>query len=149
MLLVVFSRLPGTFVQRIRSRHCARIEPEIKVGVKMAVEQGWSRSSEAGGVQPESAPEILRIVTYFGAIDRELDRAATEERGEDSLACLELHRRWVEACSRVAALPAPSSEECRAKAQMLLRVLNVVSPNPDEREPHELLAASLARDLLD
>lgn len=61
---------------------------------------------------------------------------------------MDLHATWGDDLTRATALTAHSADGLRAKAAVLLAAMSVVV-GPDHRNaaPHELLAASLARDL--
>ena len=101
-----------------------------------------------GRISAQADAEILQLAHQFDAIDRQLDTVAQEEHAGESAGFMSLHQQWLESCSRVAALPALTSEGRQAKARMLHSVLSVVCPNPAEYQIHELLTASLVRDVL-
>lgn len=92
--------------------------------------------------------ELLRVAREFHVVNSDLDILTEHEWSEFDSTLFGLHQEWTAACSRAATLPAISVEGRKAKAGILLAVLNVVSPKAEERQPHEMLAASLARDLL-
>ena len=91
--------------------------------------------------------ELLKLAEDVFAVDRQLDELVAEDQPKD-LRFLALHKQWEQACSRVASLPASTNEGRRAKAKVLLATLDVIAPRTEERELHDELADSLARDEL-
>lgn len=92
--------------------------------------------------------DLVSLWEVFCAIDGRLnDIAASDDNTSDTI-LLELHRQWEGACTRAAVVPASTMEAQRAKASMLLQVLDVVAPTFATRGVHERLAESLARDVL-
>lgn len=101
-----------------------------------------------GAVGTNDDSELLAVAGDFRATDCCLNRVCALDTGMDEPVTAELHRKWEEYCSRAANLSASTEEGLRAKASMLLAVLEVLAPEPRQREPHERLAESLAEDLL-
>ena len=113
-----------------------------------ALAQQKEGSERAGGGSRYDTV-LLHVAREFHMLDARLDEFTAHEEQASDAAFLAVHREWLGACSRAAALPAATIEGRKAKARILLIVLNVISPNADQRQAHELLAASLARDLLE
>lgn len=91
--------------------------------------------------------ELLRACSEFRDAHAKLDRlfAFDPEQFEQQLFLL--NQCWSDACLKAASLAATTPEGRRAKAAMLLTVLDVVlGPKHGDRELHEVLATSLARD---
>lgn len=92
--------------------------------------------------------EILQVYAIFEALNEQLDRLVECDIGVPELVLRTLHGEWDQALSRATALPARTVNGQRAKATMLLAAMRVVlGTNHPDAEPHEALAASLARDL--
>lgn len=91
--------------------------------------------------------ELVKLGENFLALNDQLDCLMRAEEPSDPL-LLVLHRQWEDACAMAATLSASTKEGQRAKARMLLAALDVIVPRTNERELHEGLAASLARDLI-
>ena len=92
--------------------------------------------------------ELLEIAKEFAVIDALLDDCVAAESRPDVPRLLDLHREWLDACLRAAQLSSSTPQGQRAKASILISILEVCAPANPECQPHELLAASLARDLL-
>lgn len=92
--------------------------------------------------------DLIALWEVFCAIDSRLNDIAASDNDASDTVLLELHRQWERTCTRAAVVPAATVEAQRAKASMLLQVLEVVAPVFAERGLHERLAESLARDLL-
>lgn len=91
---------------------------------------------------------LLRVEEEFLEIDRNLDQIVASGNDASNKTMLGLHQQWQGACSRAAILPAYTDRGLYAKANILLAVLAVVAPSTEKREPYEMLAESLARDVL-
>jgi hypothetical protein len=92
--------------------------------------------------------ELLAIFSRFSGAEAALRDTIGGVDGEEAAASHPLHQQWIETCLQVAALPAITAKGLRAKAAMLLTVLAVLAPPTQEQDLHEILAESLARDLL-
>jgi hypothetical protein len=92
--------------------------------------------------------ELLRTCSRFREVEAALDCVCSEDRPHGDLE-QELHREWVALCLKSVPVRATTRAGLRAKAGMLLAILAVVVPPTRERKLHELLAESLARDLLE
>lgn len=94
--------------------------------------------------------ELLNVCADFDSVDAELNRIIQRDIDPPEAELVALHRRWLAACRRSAALRARTLEGQRAKAAMLLSAVRVaVGPDLGSADPHELLGKSLAQDLLD
>ncbi len=96
----------------------------------------------------EKDAELLRTCSEFHQVNAELDRLVSNDLEPPEPRLRALHKSWQEACRRATSLVASTVEGRRAKAAMLVCVLDVILGQAQERELHELLAESLARDLL-
>lgn len=113
--------------------------------------EGYESNDIDSGTSVQAAPnddaELLGACRDFREAHAKLDRlfAFDPDPSEDQLFLL--HQRWSDACLKAASLAATTPEGRRAKAEMLLLVMDVVlGPNVGDRELHEVLAASVARD---
>ena len=93
--------------------------------------------------------ELLRIWSEFQALNAELDRLTCDEADPPEPGLFELNQRWHDTCLQAIPLAARTAAGRRAKAEMLMCALDVVLGPSDDRQLHELLAESLARDLMD
>lgn len=96
----------------------------------------------------DSDTQVIKLTEYFWSVENKLDRLVQSESEDSTSSLLLLHQEWADICARVAALPSSTRKAQRAKAAMLLALIQVVAPAGGSRQPHEMLAASLARDLL-
>jgi hypothetical protein len=92
--------------------------------------------------------DLLQIYANFKAIDVELDRLVDCDAAVPEQKLMSLHQEWTQVLSRASTLPARTIEGRRAKAAMLLAAIGVaLGPEHRDAAPHEILAASIARDL--
>lgn len=93
--------------------------------------------------------ELLRAASAFHSVDAALERLMEGDTDPPDSELLTLHRRWSAACQLCSDLKAHTSEGRRAKAKVLLRAIEVAcGGNFEGAPPHELLAFSLAQDLV-
>lgn len=97
---------------------------------------------------PVEETELLAIEEEFREIEHHLNQLCEFENRMGEPIMLDLQRKWEETCLRSANVQASTIEGLRVKASMLLTVLEVLVPETHRRELHDLLAESLARDLL-
>ena len=96
---------------------------------------------------PDRDAELLRTCADFRDAHDKLDRLCAFDPDQFERQLFLLNQRWSDACLTAASLAAITPEGRRAKAAMLLTVMDVVlGPDAGDRDLHELLAASLARD---
>ena len=82
-------------------------------------------------------------------VDAELDRLVESDAPVPEQTLMSLHEEWNQVMSRASTLLARTVEGQRAKAAILLAAMRVAhGPEYQGAAPHEILAASLARDLL-
>jgi hypothetical protein len=92
--------------------------------------------------------ELLQVYAIFQAIEAELDRLVECDAVVPDQKLMFLHDEWNQVLARATTLPARTGEGQRAKAAMLLAAIEVVlGVEHWGAAPHEILAASLARDL--
>jgi hypothetical protein len=92
--------------------------------------------------------ELLEVYAAFEVVDAELDRLVECDAAVPEQTLMSLHAEWNQVMSRASTLPARTVEGRRAKAAMLLAAMRVaLGPEHRGAAPHEILAASLARDL--
>lgn len=113
--------------------HCG--DPDRSVAHTVGLDQESSRQDDA----------LLHICARFQTIDSELDRLVECDVGAPEEEFLSLHMQWTQAILQASCLPARTSEGLRAKAAMLLAALGVALGS--DLAPHELLAASVGRDV--
>lgn len=90
----------------------------------------------------------MGVYSGFKLLEDKIDELV--ERAEDQLEheLMSLHDQWSLALSQAATLRARTVRGWQAKAHMLLSAMTVILGKKYEQAgPHELLAASLARDL--
>ena len=93
--------------------------------------------------------ELLEVYAAFKEVDAELDRLVESDAAVPEQTIMSLHEEWNQVMSRASTLLARTVEGQRAKAAMLLAAMRVaLGPEHQGAAPHEILAASLARDLL-
>ena len=82
-------------------------------------------------------------------VDAELDRLVESDAPVPEQTLMSLHEEWNQVMLRASTLLARTVEGQRAKAAILLAAMRVAhGPEYQGAAPHEILAASLARDLL-
>lgn len=97
----------------------------------------------------QDSRELLRAASEFDSVDAALERLMEGDTDPPDSELLMLHRRWSAACQLCSDLKAHTSTGRRAKAKVLLRAIQVARGNNFEGAlPHELLAFSLAQDLV-
>jgi hypothetical protein len=90
----------------------------------------------------------LQVYAIFKTIDAELDRLVEGDAELPEQTLISLHDQWNKVLSRASIYPARTVEGQRVKAAILLAAMRVVlGPEHQGAAPHEILAASLARDL--
>jgi len=105
--------------------------------------------SPASAQSGEDDGELLRVCSEFEVVDAELDRLTDLDTDPPETELMALHRRWSLACRSCSTLDAHTSKGRRAKAKVLLSVIQVaLGGNLEGASLHELLALSLAQDLI-
>jgi hypothetical protein len=101
--------------------------------------------------RPASIPdeELLALFAGFGDVEAALSKAVSQGNCQQDNGSHALHQKWVQLCRLAASQRAVTPKGMRAKAAMLLTVLMVLAPPTQERDLHEMLAESVARDLLE
>ncbi len=88
----------------------------------------------------------MQACVDFHAADAELERAM-DSAEDESCELFALHKRWEDACLRAASMTARTESGRRAKAAMLLAVMEVTFDGDEAVNLHKRLAESLARDM--
>jgi hypothetical protein len=121
--------------------------PRKKARAPVTGTTGSRRTGTSPGVGSQDH-ELLQVYAIFKAIDAELDQLVGCDAAAPEQKFISLHNEWNKALSRATTLPARTVEGQRVKAAILLAAMTVVlGPEHRGAAPHEILAASLARDL--